>query len=104
MVISLCVSLPGVIAGWVLAQTERPLFLRLEPEDRVRVVAALAGLIILGFAMVLLVSWGARATRRYMNRPVHSPRSGDPQVDDWAKKPLIPSSDAWNGESTEPHE
>ena len=104
MVISLCVSLPGMIATWFLAQAQRPLFLRLEPEDRVRVVAALAALIILGFTMILLVSWGARATRRYMNRPAHGPRTGGPQVDDWAKKPLIPDDDAWNGESTEPRE
>ena len=104
MVIWRCVSLPGVTVGWLLAQTERPLFLRLEPEDRVRVVAALAALIILGFAMILLVSWGARATRRYMNRPVRAPGTGDPQVDDWAKKPLIPDDDAWNGESTKPRD
>ena len=104
MVISLCVSLPGVLATWFLAQADRPLFLRLEPQDRVRVVAALAALMILGFAMILLVSWGAKATRRYMNRPVYGPRTGDLRVDDWAKKPLIPDDDAWDGESTEPRE
>jgi hypothetical protein len=99
---SLCVSLPGMFAAWLLAQAERPLFLRLDPQDRVRVVAALAALIMLGFTMILLASWGARATRRYMNRPPHGGRDSNLQVDDWAKKPLIPDDDAWDEQSTEP--
>ena len=101
--VSLLTSTPGFVVGWLLAQTDRPLFLRLEPEDRVRVVAALAALIILGFAMILLVSWGGRATRRYMNRPVHGQRTSGLPVDDWAKKPLT-ADDAWNDEPTESSE
>jgi len=84
-----------------MAQAPEPLFLRLEPEDRVRVVIALGGLIILGSAMIFLAAWGARATRRYMNRPVHGQSSGSPFVDDWARRPLIPDDDDKNGESTE---
>jgi hypothetical protein len=58
---------------------------------RAKASAALAGLIILGFAMVGLTWLGARVTRRYMFGP-----SGQPQAtkattvreDDWASKPL----------------
>ena len=101
--VSLLTVSPGSLVGWLVAQAGRPLFLRLEPEDRVRVVAALAALIMLGFTMILLVSWGARATRRYMNRPIHGQRTGGPLVDDWAKKPLN-ADDDWNDEPTESRE
>jgi hypothetical protein len=94
---------PCVAVGWLAAQAERPLFLRLEPEDRVRVVSALAGLIILGFTMILLVSWGARVTRRYMNRPIHGQHGNAPSADDWAKKPLHADND-WTDESDEPRD
>ena len=50
-------------------QTQQPLLLRLKPQDRARVLAALAALVILGFALVLLAWWGARFTRRYLKRP-----------------------------------
>ncbi len=70
---------------------------RLEPERRAKVLAALAGLIILGFGLVLLAWLGARATRRYMRRepllfqkpPQHTPTSEK----DWAEKPLEDPSD-----------
>jgi hypothetical protein len=101
--VNLSTMTPGALVGWLLAQADRPLFLRLEPADRVRVVSALAALIILGFTMILLVSWGARATRRYMNRPIHGQRTGGPLVDDWARKPLN-ADDAWNDEPTESRE
>jgi hypothetical protein len=101
--VSLLTLCPAALFGWLVAQSGRPLFLRLAPEDRVRVVSALAALIILGFTMILLVSWGARVTRRYMNRPIHGQRSGGPLVDDWAKKPLN-ADDAWNDEAAESRE
>jgi len=85
-------------ATWViLAQAERPLILRLEPKDRARVLAALAAVIILGFGLVLLAGWGARATRRYMNRPPRIRRQPDSPVvkdDDWATKPLYSDTDS----------
>ena len=101
--VNLSTVTPDFVVGWLLAQADRPLFLRLNPEDRVRVVAALAALIILGFAMILLVSWGARATRRYMNQPVPGQRTSGPPVDDWARKPLN-ADDDWNDESNEASE
>jgi hypothetical protein len=89
-------------ATWVIgAQAEQPLILRLDPEDRVRVLAGLAAVIILGFALVLLAWWGARATRRYMNRPPRTRRHADSPVvkeDDWATKPLYPDTDSTSKE------
>lgn len=80
------------------AQTQQPLLLRLKPQDRARVLAALAALVILGFALVALAWWGARYTRRYLKRPwPHSERhrSGAISEFDWAQKPLYdePSDD-----------
>ena len=85
-------------ATWVIwALAEQPLIVRLEPKDRVRVLAALAAVIMLGFALVLLAWWGARATRRYMNRAPRIRRQTDSPVvkeDDWATKPLYPDTDS----------
>ena len=91
---------PGFVIGWLVAQEQRPLFLRLEPEDRVLVVSALAALIILGFVMILLVSWGARVTRRYMNRPIHDRCGKGLSADDWASKPLHADND-WKDECSD---
>jgi hypothetical protein len=97
MVETLYASVWGA-ATWVIrAQAEQPLILRLEPKDRVRVLAALAAVIILGFALVLLAWWGARATRRYINRPLRIRRPTDSPVvkeDDWATKPLYTDTDS----------
>src|SRR5687767_10872944 len=46
----------------------KPVLEQLEPARHAKVLAAIAGLIILGFGLVLLAWLGARATRRYMNR------------------------------------
>jgi hypothetical protein len=73
------------------AQTPQPPLLRLKPRDRARVLAALAGLVILGFALVALAWWGARYTRRYLKRPwPHSARHRSRTISefDWAEKPL----------------
>jgi hypothetical protein len=78
------------LAG-LAAQTPQPLLLRLKPQDRARVLAALAGLVILGFALVALAWWGARYTRRYLKRPwPHSARHRSRTISefDWAEKPL----------------
>jgi hypothetical protein len=72
-------------------QTQPPLLLRLKPQDRARVLAALAGLVILGFALVFLAWWGARYTRRFLKRPwprSERHRSTANSEFDWAEKPL----------------
>jgi hypothetical protein len=65
---------------------------RLKGGDRAEVLAALAGLIILGFGLMLLAWLGAKATRRYMNREptlLEKPPQQTPiREKDWAEKPL----------------
>jgi len=74
-------------------QTETPLG-RLPPQTRAMVLAALAGLIILGFAMIALVWLGGRATRRYMGiNPKPHRREPKLSPDDWAHKPIVPPLD-----------
>ena len=86
----------GDAVGWIVVAAEQPLILRLEPQDRVRVLAALAAVILLGFALVAFAWWGARATRRYMNRTPLDDRKPDARTgqDDWATRPLYPESDS----------
>lgn len=72
----------------VSAEEPVPGFKRLDPETNASVKAALAGLIILGFAMVALTWLGARVVQRYRHRQpylIPTPRPGE---HDWAKKPL----------------
>lgn len=78
------------------ADTATPLIKRLDGATRAKVLAALAGLIILGFGMVALIWLGARVTQRYRQgssffRP--TPRPGE---HDWAKKPLADDSEKPN--------
>jgi hypothetical protein len=79
---------------WILAQQAEPLIRRLEPQMRAKVLATLAGLIILGIAMIVLVWLGGRATRRYMGIEA-KPRRRKSEIspDDWAHKPLVPPLD-----------
>jgi hypothetical protein len=81
----LTVALPAATA-W--ADPAAPLIKRLDGSTRAKVLAALAGLIILGFGMVALIWLGARVTQRYRNsKPYHRP-TPRPGEHDWAKKPL----------------
>ncbi len=78
--------LPIQAAAW--ADLPAPGIKRLDGATRAKALAALAGLIILGFGMVALIWLGARVTQRYRNsqpffRP--TPRPGE---HDWASKPL----------------
>lgn len=80
------VALPAATAWADLAPP--PLIKRLDGPTRAKVLAALAGLIILGFGMVALIWLGARVTQRYRNStPYHRP-TPRPGEHDWAKKPL----------------
>lgn len=83
----------AVVAVWLFWAEEemtKPAILRMSGETRARVLAVLAGLIILGLGMILLTWLGARMTRRYMNRGAGSGVRSDtaPTGDEWAKKPL----------------
>jgi hypothetical protein len=87
--VMLSAGLTGALRYALLAaeQPDTPLR-RLDPATRAKVLAAFAGLVILGFGMVALIWLGARVTRRYMNQG----RSDRPPLDenDWARKPLVP--------------
>lgn len=61
---------------------------RMDGATRARVLAALAGLIILGFGMIALVWLGARFTQRYRNRTPYFRPTPRPGENDWANKPL----------------
>ncbi len=81
-------SLPVYAQGeFVLANAAPPLK-RLPDEKRVSVLAALAGLIILGFGMVALIWLGARVTQRYRNGTSYFRPTPRPGEHDWASKPL----------------
>ncbi len=83
------------VATWI-AQAEQPLIVRLEPKDRVRVLAALMAVILLGLVLILFVWWGARVARRYMNSATvarRQKRTTTVREDDWATKPLYAADD-----------
>jgi len=78
------------VAAAAYAQQPQPLVKRVDDATRAKLLAALAGLVILGFGLVLLAWLGARIVERYRRgssffRP--TPRPGE---HDWAKKPLVP--------------
>ena len=69
-------------------QQSQMLIERLDPVVRVKVLAALAGLVILGFALVFLTWMAGRATRRYMNSG-RAPRTNTRISEhDWARPRL----------------
>lgn len=79
-----------LVAAIVGAEAAQPVWFRLTPEDRVRVLFALAIILFLGFAFAAFAWWAGRWTRRYMNRPIRSSHLRELQADDWARKPLLP--------------
>jgi hypothetical protein len=80
------ILLPAALA---FAEDERlPLIKRLSDAERISVLAALAGLIILGMAMVALTWLGARFTQRYRNRQSYFQPTRRPGEHDWAKRPM----------------
>jgi hypothetical protein len=70
------------------AQENRPLIKRLDDATRAKVLSALAGLIILGFAMVFLTWLGARFVQRYRHGTAYFRPTPRPGEHDWARKPL----------------
>jgi hypothetical protein len=71
-----------------LAQEPLPFIKRLDGPTRAKVLAAMAGLIILGFAMVLLTWLGARVTQRYRKSNPYFRPTPRPGEHDWAQRPL----------------
>gem|GEM_PF-1723671 len=58
---------------------------KLDGATRAKVLAALAGLIILGFGLVILVWMGGRYTRRYMGSGARGPSQGV-RTDEWVRR------------------
>jgi len=77
-----------VLPATAWAQSPPPLIKRLDDPTRAKVLAALAGLIILGFAMVLLTWLGARVVQRYRKGTPHFRPTPRPGEHDWARRPL----------------
>src|SRR4249919_3229893 len=65
-----------------------PLIKRLDDPTRAKVLAALAALVMLGFAMVLLTWLGARIVHRYRHGASYFRPTIRPGEHEWAKKPL----------------
>lgn len=77
----------------VWLQAQLPLIKRLDPQTRVKVLAAIVALVILGFLLMILAWMGARATRRYMRIGSKQEEGIDvapspTTADDWLNKPL----------------
>lgn len=78
-------------SAWAQEKQETlPLIKRLDGPRRAKVLAALAALVILGFAMVILAWLGARVTRRYMRSTSYLRPTPRPQHSDWTPQPLMP--------------
>jgi len=85
---ALSITLTLAQAAW--ADVPPPLIKRLDDPTRAKVLAALAGLIILGFAMVLLTWLGARVVQRYRKGTAYFRPTPRPGEHDWARRPLSP--------------
>jgi hypothetical protein len=80
----LLAALPAIVQ----AQEAVPGIRKLDGATRAKALAALAGLIILGFGMVALIWLGARVTQRYRHRQPYLRPTPRPGEHDWAAKPL----------------
>ena len=80
----------NLIALQLLLLAEEMPLKKLPGETQVKVKAALAALLILGFAMALLIWLGARVTRRYMYGTSYHTPTERPSTSDWSPQPLQP--------------
>jgi hypothetical protein len=76
------------------ADVPQPLIKRLDDPTRAKVLAALAALIILGFAMILFTWLFARVMHRYRNGTSYFRPTIRPGEHEWTKKPLLPNDPA----------
>ena len=63
---------------------------RIEGAAKVRMLSALAALVLLGLGMMALVWLGARITQRYRHSTPYFRPTPRPGEHDWARKPLVP--------------
>lgn len=79
------------LAQFAWSDESAPLIKRLDDPTRAKVLAALAALVMLGFAMVVLTWLGARIVHRYRHGASYFRPTIRPSEHEWAKKPLTPS-------------
>jgi hypothetical protein len=72
---------------WLVADGNPPLWQRLDPVQRARVMMALLALVLLGLLLVVLVMFGGRVVRRLARKGTGPSRS---YPDDWYSQPLVP--------------
>ena len=75
-------------AAYIIAQVPQAPIRRMDDATRAKVLSAMAGLIILGFALVLLAWLAARVTQRYRNGTSFFRPTVRPGEHEWTKKPL----------------
>jgi hypothetical protein len=83
-------GLATAIPCWLVADEKQLPIQRLDGVTRAKVLAALAGLIIVALALVAFIWLAARVARRYMKRATNDPAPSKyaSQTDDWAQKPI----------------
>ena len=86
-VLGTIMTLPGA-TRLIAAGTRQTGWEKLDGPTRAKVLAAITGLVILGFAMILLTWLGARVTRRYMRSGVDRGKRRAIPTDDWAHRPI----------------
>jgi hypothetical protein len=86
----------AVLYGLLGAEAEQSLLSRLPHQQRVKVMAALAVVVLLGVTLILFAWWGARVVRRHYGRRLSTRRDAGERAfrqDDWATKPLVSEQD-----------
>ncbi len=92
MVNLLAPAIPGMsgrVDAILLAAADRaePLLMRLDPEQRAKVLMAFVGLVLVGALLIAIVWLGGRHLRRIAR---NRPRPTSPHDDQWYRKPLVP--------------
>ncbi|MBM4005581.1 MAG: hypothetical protein FJ295_20215 [Planctomycetes bacterium] len=73
----------------------RTVFQRMTPRQQLRVVFGLTTILLLGLVMILVAWLGARSVRRSIRMADRRrPSATGSDVDDWARKPLVPRVDS----------
>ena len=78
---------PGVPLLWATEEKAQPLLMRLDPQNRAKVLMALLGVVLVGVGLVALTLFAGRQLLR-MARASHRPTQR--HEDDWYRKPLVP--------------
>jgi hypothetical protein len=80
-----------LLSSLVAAQEPMVPLGRMDDPTRAKVLSAMAGLIILGFALVLLTWLAARIVQRYRRGTSYFRPTRRPSEHEWTKRPLPPS-------------